>query len=471
MISPKKKSKFKGFIIIIFILILVLLSIYILLNTKLFKVGNEKTNTNTEFKLSFEEKEYKNLLGYDFYTKDNGTVLIKSTNSSEMVNIYSEGTIINVNERVVKIEVYNNMSVGDEMSSKVLLLTENGNLFNLDVGQVAINDSNLYKYIFNQKIKDIQLENIQSILTYKSAVVVLENDEIRVVGPKNILLSPATYSLGKKIAILSLNTDYIVIENDGKVRIGNISKDKYFNIEEEKWINIDTDTMNYTYLNDETGKVILAKDFKLCVENDVTNIYIITEDNKLIYLSVSDKSLLKSDNILEKYEIKLSKIVSEFISNGLSNIVTIKFTDGTSANIKGNNLIFGMLSENNKFFTFSKQYLKDNIEYKLLTDKLGINYKIKDYQVIYNVIENSDFYIINVFMITEDNKMIMTRLSNNQQYNYIDQMKVENIDSEQLFDKFQNQYSEYDGYTTKIVSKDGTKVDFNTFVKKYLSLN
>jgi len=129
-----------------------------------------------------------------------------------------------------------------------------------------------------------------------------------------------------------------------------------------------------------------------------------------------------------------------------------------------------MFSKNNNFFTFSKQSLKNNIEYKILTDKSGVNYKIKDYQIVYDVLENGNIYIINVFMITEDNKMVMTRVSNDQQENLIDEMKVEVIDSEKLIDKFDRQFSDYDGYTTKIVFKDGTKIDFDTFIKDYLSL-
>ncbi|MDD2376170.1 MAG: hypothetical protein PHD15_02890 [Clostridia bacterium] len=469
MKSKKRRSFFKSFIIIILILLLVSVSIYILFNTQLFKKYNKQNNSNVEFKLPFEEKEYKNLLGYDFYTKENGTVLIKSS-GLEMVNIYSEGTIININERVVKIEVFE-LIEENRTPSNVLMLTENGNLYICDLGQTVLDNTNIYKYTFNQKIKDIKLEVIQSILYHEITVVELENGETRVVGPRNILLAPINYFIGKRCEILSLGKNYILIENDNKIRIGDVNKDKYFSILEEKWINADTDITNYIYLKDETDKVILAKDFKCSIEGDVTNVYILTNDNKLFYLSVSDKSLLKVDNVLEKYEIKLSKIASEFVSNELSSIVTIKFTDGTVANIKGNNLIFGMLSENNNFFTFSKQYLKDNIKYKILTDKSGINYKIKDYQIIYDVIEDSDFYIINVFMITEDNNMIMTRLSNNQQYNYIDIMKVENIDSKKLIDKFDCQYSEDDGYTTKIVFKDGTKVDFYTFIKKYLLLS
>ena len=467
MKNTKKKNSLMNHIIIGLSVILVILFIVIFFNTQLFKSDNKQNII--ESKLAFEEKEYKNLLGYDFYTKDDGTVLIKLNSSSEIVNIYSDGTIINVKEKVVKIEAY--IGEGNKPTSNVLLLTENGNLYNLDLGQDIINDSNLYKYVFNQKIKDLKVEDIHNVLQNTATVVELENGDIRLVGPKNILKSTLECSIGTKVLTLSSNGDYIVIEDDNKIRIGNTQNDKYFSISQEKWINENANITNYDYLTDDTGKIIICKDFEILKDYATTHIYIITDDNRLIYMSISDESLLENDKILKKYEIKLNKIVSKFVINELTDIVTIKFTDGTHANIKDNNLIFGMLSENNKFFTFSKQDLKENIEYEILTDKLGINYKIKDFQVIYNYIKSSDTYIISVFIITEDNNMIMTCLSNNHIYNYIDQIKPKSIDSDKLIDTFENMYSKNDGYTTKIVFKDGTKIDFRTFVKDYLPLS
>jgi len=469
MKSIKRKSNFKSIVIIIIVLILFISFIFILLNTKLFEKDAIQNNSNVEFKLPFEEKEYENLVGYDFYTKDDGTVLIKSNVDYEMSNISSEGVIINVNEKVVKIVVYE-LVEGNAAPSNVLMLTENGNLYSYDLGQTILDNAKLYKYNFNLKIKDIKSEVLESILYYDISVVELENGEIRVVGPRNILLSPVNYSIGKKIATLSLERDYIVIENDNKIRIGDASKDKYFNISSEKWINENADVANYLYLKDESGLLIKAKDFQTLNNDDITNIYIITDEKKLLYLSVSYKTLTEDSKILEKYEIKLNKPVIEFAFKGSIGTATIKFEDGTYADIKDDNLIFGMFSKNNNFFTFSKQSLKNNIEYKILTDKSGVNYKIKDYQIVYDVLENGNIYIINVFMITEDNKMVMTRVSNDQQENLIDEMKVEVIDSEKLIDKFDRQFSDYDGYTTKIVFKDGTKIDFDTFIKDYLSL-
>jgi hypothetical protein len=469
MKSKKRRNNFKTIVIIILVLILVIASILIVFSTQLFKKDNKQNNSNVEFKLPFEEKEYKDLVGYDFYTKEDGTVLIKANADYEMSNISSDGIIINVNEKVVKIAVYE-LVEGNTEPSNVLMLTEKGNLYRYDLGQTTLDNTKLYKYEFNMKIKAIKSEVLESISYYDISVVELENGEIRVVGPHNILLSPQNYSIGKKVAILSLQRDYIVIENTNKIRIGDASKDKYFSISTEKWINENADVTNYTYLKDDTGLLINAKDFETLNNDDITNIYIITAENKLIYLCVSYKSLTEDSKILEKYEIKLNKPVTGFVQNESIGTVTIKFEDGTYADIKNDNLIFGMLSKNNNFFTFSKQNLKSNIEYKILTDKSGVNYKIKDYQIIYDVSENGNVYIINVFMITEDNKMVTTRLSNNQQENYIDQMKVETIDSEKLIDKFDRQYSDSDGYTTKIVFKDGTKIDFNTFIEDYLSL-
>jgi|GEM_PF-2297991 len=466
--NKKNKNKLIFVVIILLVLILVIATILILFKTNLFKNNNEQINTNIELKLPFSEKEYKDLAGYDFYTKKDGTVLVKSNENFKMSNVSSEGTTIKVNEKVVKIEVYK--VEGNGVPSKVLLLTENGTLYNLDLGQDVLNNLNLYKYIFTGKIKDIKSVEFMGFWLNEISAVELANSEIRVVGPQNILLSPSTYSIGKNVISLSVNGSYIVIENDDKIRLGDINKDKYFSISEEKWINETATTTEYTYLKNETGKIIKAKDFKSLNDEDITNIYVITDEDKLIYLSFDYKSILNDNKILENYEIKLNKPVTEFAYKESIGTVTIKFKDGTCADIKDNNLIFGMFSNNNAFFTFSKQDFKNNIEYKILTDKLGVNYKIKDYQVIYDVLENGSIYLINVFMITEDNKMRMTRISNSQGENYIDQMKVKEIDSEKLIDKFDRQYNDYDGYTTNIIFKDGTKIDFNTFVKDYLSL-
>jgi hypothetical protein len=459
----KRRKSIINYIIIVLVLIFIGIYVFILLDEKLF---NKNNNTKDIFKLPFVEKEYDNIIGYNFFTKEDGTVLVKSYVSNEKVNVPTDGTVINVKEKVVKIEEY----AGEEnvVAANVLLLTENGNLYNLDLGQDILDNSNLYKYSSNQKIKDIKLVKIENVWNGIAAAVELENGETRLVGSRNILISPSECSIGKKVSTLTINGDYIVIENDNRIRIGNINKDKYYSIINEKWINENAEIANNTYIKNDNNVDLKVKDFSFLNQGDITSIYIITNENKLIYLSVSDKSLLEENKVLEKYEIKLNKVVSEFISNDL-NTVQIKFTDGTSANIKDNNLIFGMLSENNNFFTFSKQNIKNNIEYKILTNKLGVNYKIKEYETINSTINNNT-YVINIFIITEDNKMIMTRVSNSKLEDYIDIMKVEELSSEKLIEKFEKIYSENGRYTVNVIFKDGSKVDLKTFAKNYLSL-
>lgn len=468
MKGVKKKKHFMRFIIIL-ILILILASLLTLViynRDVLTELLGIKKVTN-EFKLPFEEKEYKNIAGYDFYTKNNGTVIVKS--GYDVSNVSKDGTTVNVHENVVKIEQYT--GEGNGIAPKVMFLTENGNLYSLDLGQDTLDDSNLYKYNFDQKIKDIKEINVQNIWHNIATVAILENDETRIIGPHNILLSPENYSLGKSVTMLSLNGSYIVNENDGRVRIGNINTDKYFSIPNEEWVNSNADTSKYVYLKNDSNIEIKAKDIKLLVNNDITYIYIITTDKKLIYLSISDASLLTESKVIEKYEIKLNKDSDSFILSGSDSTVRIKFTDGTYADIKNNNLIFGMLSNNNKFFAFAKQDLKNNIDYKILNDKLGLNYKIKDYAILDSTDSINNTFIISIFMITDDNKIIMTRTSNNQIEDDISKMKIEEIKTDKAIDKFEQIFSEDDGYTTNVVFKDGSKIDLKTFAKDYLSVS
>ncbi len=462
--KKERKKSIINRIIIILALIFIGIYGYIFLDTKVFNKDNN--NNGDTFKLPFAETEFKNIIGYNFYTKEDGTVLIKTDGSYEITNVPTQGTLINVKEKVVKIAEYT--GEGNGVTPNVLLLTENGNLYNLDLGQDIIDDTHLYKYPSDQKVKDIKLENIQSVLHRIASAVELENGEVKVVGPRNILLSLNEISMGKKVTNLTINGDYIVLEEDNRIRIGNINKDKYFSITNEKWINETEIISNNTYLKDENNIDLKVNEYKILTKDDITNIYIISNNNKLMYQSVSEESLLKENIILESYEVKLSKVVSRFIESPIDTVV-IKFTDGTNANIKDNNLIFGMLSENNKFFTFSKKNIKDNVEYKILTNKFGLNYKIKEYETINSTLYNNT-YIINIFIITEDSKMIMTRISNNIIEDYIDIMKVVEVDSEKLIEKFEKIYSEDDGYKTNIIFKDGSKIDLKTFVKEYLSL-
>lgn len=460
MKGMKNKNNLKHFIIIILVLIIIGASTLLLFGKDIFNNFLAKKDVDIYFKLPFEEKEYKNIDGYDFYTKQDGTVLIKS--EYDLSNIPSDGVTIDVNEKVVKIMQYT--GEGSGITPNVLFLTENGNLYNLDLGQDDIDDSNLYKYNFDHKIKDLKEVNIECAWRSAASAAILDDDETRVIGPRNILLAPENYSLGKNVTMISTSGSYIVIENDNRVRIGDINKDKYYSISSENWINNDVDVTKYTYLQDGSNQDIKAKDIKLLADNDITYIYIITTDNRLIYLSVSEESLYSANKVIEENEIKLNKIPDSFASDGSSSTVRIKFTDNTYADIKNNNLIFGMLSSNNKFFAFAEQDLKNNIEYRILTDKLGVNYKLKDYAVVDATDSTNNTYILYVFMIIDDNKMIVTRISNNQAHDDISQMKVEEIKSDKNINKFEQEYSETDGYVTNIIFNDGTKQDLKSYL-------
>lgn len=467
MKNARKKSHLTLIIIIILVILLLAVTAILILKLDVFKEKeNIPVEENKEFKLAFKENSFIDVIGYDFHTKVDGSVYIKANSAYEISNISPSGVIIDTKENIVDIKIYK--TEGNKVPNKVLMLSENGNIFKLDLGQDVINDSKLYKYTSEFKVKEIKQGDVGSIFYSNGSIAILDNNEIRVIGSTKILDKPEVYSLGKTYEMIGKN-NYLVIENDNRIRIGNILTDKYFNVEEEKWINSDSDIGKYVYLKNEDGTVLKANNFKIISSNSNINIYILTETNKLLYVKTSEDSLKSNSRIIESYEINLNKDILDFISKENNQTIRIKFTDGTTADIKDNMLIFGLLSNKNIFFTYSKQELKGKIDYKILTNKDGINYKVKDYQTIENQVTSSGIYVINVFMITEDGKMIMTKISNSTSENYIDSGKIVDIKTEKEIDKLEKNYNQNEGYTTKIVFKDGTKIDLRNHVKEYLS--